>query len=75
LPLEHRYPQPASREEPYTMPSSKASDIAQNPYSQRDFRRMYPSTVALTQEGLTNLLLAQGNSESGIASLVSHISL
>lgn len=43
------------------MPSSKASDIAANSYSKRDFRRMYPSTVMLDQDNLTTLLLAQAD--------------
>lgn len=69
LPTEHRSPPPGSRPELYTMPSSKASDIAANPYSARDFRRMYPQTMMLQQDELATLLLAQG----GITSYVTHI--
>lgn len=57
---DHRWPQPGSRPEKFTVPSSKASDIAQNPYYLRDFRRMYPSTAILTQPELTTLLIEQG---------------
>jgi hypothetical protein len=64
--MEHRYPQPASRPEKFTVPSSKASDIAQNQYFNRDFRRAYPKTEMLQQGDLAALLIAQG----GIASCV-----
>jgi len=56
---EHRYPPPASRPEPYLKPGSKASDVAQNPYYLRDFRRMYPQTSVVTQSHLSQLLLSQ----------------
>lgn len=58
--LEHRWPQPASRPETFTVPASRASDIAQNAYWQRDFRRMYPKTAVVTQAELASLLIAQG---------------
>lgn len=64
LVVEHRWPQPGSRPEKFTVPSSKASDIAQNPYFLRDFRRMYPSTATLTQTELATLLIAQGGFET-----------
>ncbi|SHO76613.1 Uncharacterized protein MSYG_0951 [Malassezia sympodialis ATCC 42132] len=68
LPLLNRYPQPASRpEKPATVPS-KASDIAQNLYHDRDFRRKYPQTDVITQQYLTELLLASPN-EDGTKSL------
>ncbi|WVR05968.1 hypothetical protein IAU60_002996 [Kwoniella sp. DSM 27419] len=67
IPLENRYPQPASRTERYATPSTKASDIAFNPYYKRDVRRAYPQTSVITQPHLTSLLL----SSSTLASLPS----
>ncbi|KAM0748569.1 hypothetical protein T439DRAFT_327826 [Meredithblackwellia eburnea MCA 4105] len=56
----HRWPQPASRPETFVVPTSKASDVAQNPYFQRDFRRQYPKTEVVTQDELALLLVSQG---------------
>ncbi|KAM0789377.1 hypothetical protein ACM66B_000207 [Microbotryomycetes sp. NB124-2] len=55
-----RTPEPASRPEKMTVPASKASDVAQNQYFNRDFRRMYPKTEVVSQQELSMLLLAQG---------------
>ncbi|GAA5899066.1 hypothetical protein JCM8208_002993 [Rhodotorula glutinis] len=60
----NRQPEPASRPEKFTVPSSKASDVAQNPYFKRDFRRMYPKTEVVTQGELAKLLIAQGGFEA-----------
>ncbi|KAI5480216.1 NADH-ubiquinone oxidoreductase 21 kDa subunit [Pseudohyphozyma bogoriensis] len=60
LVVEHRWPQPGSRPEKFTVPASRASDVAQNPYWQRDFRRNYPQTAYVTQPELAELLLLQG---------------
>ncbi|KAL4402805.1 hypothetical protein ACI68E_000579 [Malassezia pachydermatis] len=68
LPLLNRYPQPASRPEKPAPVPSKASDIAQNLYYDRDFRRKYPQTEVITQQYLTELLLASPN-EDGTKSL------
>ncbi|GAA5987480.1 hypothetical protein JCM11641_003843 [Rhodosporidiobolus odoratus] len=59
-----RQPEPASRSEKFTVPSSKASDVAENPYYKRDFRRNYPKTEIVTQDELAKLLIAQGGFES-----------
>ncbi|KAK9899200.1 21 kDa subunit of NADH dehydrogenase [Cystobasidium minutum MCA 4210] len=56
---EYRYPPPGSRPEVYSLPPSKASDIAQNAYYERDFRRAYPKLDVVTQTELSALLLAQ----------------
>ncbi|GAA6004339.1 uncharacterized protein JCM10292_001432 [Rhodotorula paludigena] len=64
LPRANRQPEPASRPEKFTVPSSKASDIAQNPYYARDFRRNYPKTEVVTQGELAKLLIAQGGFEA-----------
>ncbi|KAK4702161.1 hypothetical protein P7C70_g4061, partial [Phenoliferia sp. Uapishka_3] len=69
LVLEHRWPQPASRPETFTVPASKASDVADNAYFKRDFRRMYPKTSVVTQEELATLLIAQGGFTSCVHSL------
>ena len=54
--LQFRYPPPASRpEKPATVPS-RASDIADNMYYHRDFRRKYPKLDVVTQQYLTELL-------------------
>ncbi|WWC86364.1 uncharacterized protein L201_001239 [Kwoniella dendrophila CBS 6074] len=57
IPTENRYPQPASRTERYSTPSTQASDIAFNPYWKRDVRRAYPQTSTITQNELSALLL------------------
>lgn len=64
LASQNRQPEPASRPEKFTVPSSKASDVAQNPYFKRDFRRMYPKTEVVTQGELAKLLIAQGGFEA-----------
>ncbi|GAA6018021.1 hypothetical protein JCM10207_002743 [Rhodosporidiobolus poonsookiae] len=64
LPQFHRQPEPASRPEKFTVPSSKASDVAENPYYKRDFRRAYPKTEVVTQDELAKLLIAQGGFEA-----------
>ncbi|GAA5874097.1 hypothetical protein JCM3774_001604 [Rhodotorula dairenensis] len=64
LPVANRQPEPASRPERFSVPSSKASDIAQNPYFRRDTRRNYPKTEVVTQPELAKLLIAQGGFES-----------
>ncbi|GAA5947635.1 hypothetical protein JCM3765_001011 [Sporobolomyces pararoseus] len=64
LPAKFRTPEPASRPEKFTVPSSKASDVAENPYYKRDFRRQYPKTEVVTQGELAKLLIAQGGFES-----------
>ncbi|GAA5883596.1 hypothetical protein JCM16303_004905 [Sporobolomyces ruberrimus] len=64
LPAKFRTPEPASRPEKFTVPSSKASDVAENPYWKRDFRRQYPKTEIVTQGELAKLLIAQGGFES-----------
>lgn len=56
---EYRYPPPGSRPEVYSLPPSKASDIAENAYYERDFRRAYPKLDVVTQSELSALLLAQ----------------
>lgn len=38
-------------------------DIAQNLYHDRDFRRKYPQTDVITQQYLTELLLASPNED------------
>lgn len=43
----YRTPEPGSRPEKFTVPSSKASDVAENPYFKRDFRRNYPKVRSL----------------------------
>ncbi|KIJ67721.1 hypothetical protein HYDPIDRAFT_173518 [Hydnomerulius pinastri MD-312] len=53
----NRYPQPASRPEPYATPATKASDPAQNPYWKRDVRRAYPQLSVITQSDLSTLLI------------------
>ncbi|GAA5839114.1 hypothetical protein JCM11251_003680 [Rhodosporidiobolus azoricus] len=64
LPASFRQPEPGSRPEKFTVPSSKASDVAENPYWKRDFRRNYPKTEVVRQEELAKLLIAQGGFES-----------
>ncbi|GAA5851730.1 hypothetical protein JCM8547_001188 [Rhodosporidiobolus lusitaniae] len=64
LPSHFRQPEPGSRPEKFTVPSSKASDVAENPYYKRDFRRNYPKTEIVTQDELAKLLIAQGGFES-----------
>ncbi|BGP16828.1 hypothetical protein JCM10213_004675 [Rhodosporidiobolus nylandii] len=64
LPQHFRQPEPASRPEKFTVPSSKASDVAENPYFKRDFRRSYPKTEVVTQDELAKLLIAQGGFEA-----------
>ncbi|GAA6055297.1 hypothetical protein JCM3770_004826 [Rhodotorula araucariae] len=64
LPRLNRQPEPASRPEKFSVPSSKASDVAENPYYKRDFRRMYPKTEVVTQDELARLLIAQGGFEA-----------
>ncbi|WFD00763.1 hypothetical protein MYAM1_003515 [Malassezia yamatoensis] len=68
LPLSNRYPQPASRPEKPSMVPSAASDPAANLYYHRDFRRKYPQTDVITQQYLTELLLASPN-EDGTMSI------
>ncbi|KAG9316329.1 hypothetical protein JVU11DRAFT_2360 [Chiua virens] len=53
----NRYPQPGSRPEKYSTPSTKASDPAQNPYWKRDVRRAYPQLSVVTQSDLSTLLI------------------
>jgi hypothetical protein len=67
LPSAFRQPEPGSRPEKFTVPSSKASDVAQNPYYKRDFRRNYPKTEFVTQDELAKLLIAQGGFESCVS--------
>lgn len=57
---ENRWPQPGSRPEKFTVPASRASDVAFNPYYLRDARRNYPRTAYLSQEQLSTILLVQG---------------
>ncbi|GAA6044297.1 hypothetical protein JCM8097_006753 [Rhodosporidiobolus ruineniae] len=64
LPRANRQPEPASRPEKFSVPSSKASDVAENPYYKRDFRRMFPKTEVVTQDELAKLLIAQGGFEA-----------
>ena len=66
LPIANRQPEPASRTERFSVPSSKASDVAQNPYFRRDTRRNYPKTEVVTQPELAKLLIAQGGFESSV---------
>jgi len=70
----NRQPEPASRPEKFTVPSSKASDVAQNPYFKRDFRRMYPKTEVVTQGELAKLLIAQGGFEACVPLLLPVVS-
>jgi len=42
---------------------SLTEDIAQNLYYDRDFRRKYPQTDVITQQYLTELLLASPNED------------
>ncbi|SGZ27078.1 BQ5605_C025g10046 [Microbotryum silenes-dioicae] len=60
----HRQPEPASREEKFSVPASKSSDVAQNPYWKRDNRRQYPMTEVLQQSDLSALLITQGGINS-----------
>ncbi|SCV70069.1 BQ2448_1463 [Microbotryum intermedium] len=60
----HRQPEPASREEKFSVPVSKSSDVAQNPYWKRDNRRQYPMTEVLQQSELSALLITQGGINS-----------
>ncbi|KAK4057317.1 hypothetical protein OIO90_001814 [Microbotryomycetes sp. JL221] len=60
LPRANRTPEPGSRPEKMTVPASRASDVAQNQYFNRDFRRNYPKTEFVSQEELSLLLLQQG---------------
>ncbi|KAK0549052.1 hypothetical protein OC846_003338 [Tilletia horrida] len=60
-PVRNRYPQPASRPEHAATPPSRASDVANNLYDSRDFRRKYPRLEMITQQRLTQLLLATPN--------------
>ncbi|GAA5963988.1 hypothetical protein JCM21900_005858 [Sporobolomyces salmonicolor] len=64
LPRDFRTPEPASRPEKFSVPASKASDVAQNPYYMRDFRRAFPKTEVVTQGELAKLLIAQGGFEA-----------
>ncbi|BGP54632.1 hypothetical protein JCM8202_005002 [Rhodotorula sphaerocarpa] len=64
LASEFRQPEPGSRPERFSVPSSKASDIAENPYYARDTRRNYPKTEVVTQPELAKLLIAQGGFEA-----------
>ncbi|GAA5929288.1 uncharacterized protein JCM15063_004111 [Sporobolomyces koalae] len=64
LPAKFRTPEPASRPEKMSVPSSKASDVAENPYFKRDFRRQFPKTEVVTQGELAKLLIAQGGFEA-----------
>ncbi|MBW0496758.1 hypothetical protein O181_036473 [Austropuccinia psidii MF-1] len=52
-----RSPPPASITTVQVTPASKASDPAQNPYYERDFRRMYPRLEMITQTDLCKLLI------------------
>lgn len=56
----NRTPEPASRDEAFSVPASRASDVAENPYWRRDVRRNYPKTEVLGQHELAALLVAQG---------------
>ncbi|KIM30435.1 hypothetical protein M408DRAFT_328033 [Serendipita vermifera MAFF 305830] len=60
----HRRPQPGSRPERYSTPSTMASDIAQNPYWKRDVRRVYPQTSVITQEDFSKILIASPQAQS-----------
>ncbi len=62
-PLQYRTPEPGSRPEKHASPPSRASDIANNLYANRDFRRMYPKLEVVTQEHLTKLMLAAPNDD------------
>ncbi|KAH9445531.1 hypothetical protein MJO28_012642 [Puccinia striiformis f. sp. tritici] len=53
-----RSPPPASVQTVQVTPASKASDLAENPYHERDFRRMYPRLEMVTQTDLASLLIA-----------------
>ncbi|OAV93624.1 hypothetical protein PTTG_02976 [Puccinia triticina 1-1 BBBD Race 1] len=53
-----RSPPPASVKTVQVTPASKASDPAENPYHERDFRRMYPRLEMVTQTDLASLLIA-----------------
>ncbi|KAA1091707.1 hypothetical protein PGTUg99_010152 [Puccinia graminis f. sp. tritici] len=53
-----RSPPPASIKTVQVTPASKASDPAENPYHERDFRRMYPRLEMVTQTDLADLLIA-----------------
>ncbi|GAA5891102.1 hypothetical protein JCM5296_007379 [Sporobolomyces johnsonii] len=64
LPRDFRTPEPASRPEKFSVPASQASDVAQNPYYMRDFRRAFPKTEVVTQGELAKLLIAQGGFEA-----------
>ncbi|CAH7687135.1 hypothetical protein PPACK8108_LOCUS21875 [Phakopsora pachyrhizi] len=52
-----RWPPPGLIETVQVTPASKASDLAKNPYHERDFRRMYPWLEMIDQSELLNLLL------------------
>ena len=51
---------------------SLTEDIAQNLYHNRDYRRKYPQTDVITQQYLTELLLASPN-EDGTKRYVVHV--
>ncbi|KNZ61635.1 hypothetical protein VP01_1376g2 [Puccinia sorghi] len=54
----YRSPPPGSVKTVQVTPASKASDPAENPYHERDFRRMYPRLEMVTQSDLVNLMIA-----------------
>lgn len=58
LPDKNRFPTPGSRPERYSTPATAASDVAFNPYYERDARRAYPKTSVVTQETISGLLIA-----------------
>ncbi|KAI8989562.1 hypothetical protein BDB01DRAFT_895370 [Pilobolus umbonatus] len=51
-----RTPAPGSRPEKYVYPKSKASNISNNYYFQRDTRRNYPRLAVYTQQDVAGLL-------------------
>ncbi|PWN88496.1 21 kDa subunit of NADH dehydrogenase [Acaromyces ingoldii] len=62
-PTKNRNPTPGSRPEQASTTPSRASDVAGNLYYNRDFRRKYPQLEMVTQQQLTQLLLAQPNED------------
>ncbi|KAI8456204.1 hypothetical protein BY996DRAFT_4579910 [Phakopsora pachyrhizi] len=65
------WPPPGSIETVQVTPASKASDPAENPYHERDFRRMYPRLEMIDQSELLNLLLTAPDQLNSTTSLTS----
>lgn len=71
-PSQHRNPAPGSRPEGHVVPPSSASDVAGNLYYHRDARRKYQKLEMITQQHLTQLLLASPNEDGTKSWVVMH---